>query len=238
MTPDAADRLAQLWRSQAVSGATSDMVYQVLQEAIVSGILPPGQPLGEVQLARQFDVSRTPIREALARLEAEHFAERISRRGLIVGHVTPQQIVDVYVVRGAVDGLAAQLAAEHATPADISNLTWINAQFARAVETGDLDAMAEVNLQFHAAVAHVSCNALLEGIVHQVHFLVRRFGSTTFVHPGRAEASIEEHRRLVEAIQAGDRQRARAIAEEHMATARQIRIAMLARESAAASDAG
>jgi DNA-binding GntR family transcriptional regulator len=227
---EVANGLTQLWQSQNVTGATSDMVYSVLHEAIVSWILPPGQRLGEEQLARLFDVSRTPIREAIFRLETEQFAERIPRRGLVVSHVTPQQIIDVYVVRGALDGLCAALAAEHATPADVSTLNWINASFARAAEAGDLAQLAEINLQFHEAIAQVTRNALLQNLVKQVHYLVRRFHSTTFSQPGRAHASVAEHQRLIDAIAAGDARHARQMAEEHMVTARGIRVAMLEHE--------
>jgi DNA-binding GntR family transcriptional regulator len=206
------------------------MVYAVLHEAIVSRILPPGQRLGEELLGRLFTVSRTPIREALFRLETEQFAARIPRRGLVVSQVTPQQIINVYAVRGVLDGLSASLCAEHATPAVVSNLDWINSLFARAAEDGDLDEMARVNLQLHEAIAHAADNPLLESMVKQVHHLVRRFHSTTFSQPGRAIVSFAEHQRIIDAIAAGDPVQARQLAEEHMAIARRLRIEMLEHE--------
>ncbi|HET7094736.1 MAG TPA: GntR family transcriptional regulator, partial [Thermomicrobiales bacterium] len=96
------DQLRSLWRLQGVTGATSDMVHQVLHEAIVRSILPAAQRLGEVQLATLFEVSRTPVREALLRLEAERLAERVPRRGLVVRGITPKEIVDLYVLREAI----------------------------------------------------------------------------------------------------------------------------------------
>src|SRR5437763_17198432 len=112
---EGAESLISLWRAQPVTGATSDMVYAVLREAILSGMLAPGQRLAEVAFASLFNVSRTPVREALVRLETTGLAHRVPRRGLVVGRITPQEIVEVYVVRENLDGLAASLAAQFAT---------------------------------------------------------------------------------------------------------------------------
>jgi DNA-binding GntR family transcriptional regulator len=236
-SPDVAERLRALWQQQAIDGATSDVVYRALHEAIIMSILPAGQWLGEVQLARLFEVSRTPVREAILRLEADHLAVRIPRRGLVVSKITPQETIDVYVVREAIDGLAAALAAEMATPAEISNLEWINEQFARAAEAGDLDALAETNLRFHEAVAAASRNALLISFVKHIHRLVRRFRTTTLGYPGRAMEAVAAHRSLVQAIAARDAERARMIAMQDMAVARRIRVSMLQDEGESPIDA-
>lgn len=227
LSQDAVEFLARLWENEALTGATSDILYRVLSEAIIAGVLPPGQRLTEEQLASLFDVSRTPVREAIVRLEAEHFAVRVPRRGLVVSRITPQEIIDVYTVRGAIDGLAAALAAEHATPADVSTLSWINEQFAAAAHANDIRAMADLNLQFHEAVGKAARNSLLSNVMRQIHHIVRRYRSTTFTEPGRGLKSVEEHRAVIDAIGARDAARARSLAETHMATARLIRIEML-----------
>lgn len=233
--PEWAESLAQLWRSQAVTGATSDMVYAVLHEAILSGILSPGQRLREESFAALFSVSRTPVREALVRLEATGVAHRVPRRGLIVGQITPQEIVEVYVVRETIDGLASYLAAQYATPGDVAHLASINDEFTRAAERGDANEMARLNLEFHTAVALAARNSLLLQFIEHIHRLVRRFPGTTFQHPGRAMSAVEEHEQLIAAIRAGDAERARQIASASMATARRIRITMLARDAEAVS---
>lgn len=227
LSQDAVEHLGKLWADEALTGATSDILYRVLSEAIIAGVLPPGQRLTEEQLASLFEVSRTPVREAIVRLEAEHFAMRVPRRGLVVSQITPQEIIDVYTVRGAIDGLAAALAAEHATPADISTLSWVNEQFATAAHANDVRAMADLNLQFHEAIGKAARNSLLSNVMRQIHHIVRRFRSTTFTEPGRGLKSVEEHRAVIDAIGARDAARARKLAEAHMATARQIRIEML-----------
>jgi DNA-binding GntR family transcriptional regulator len=229
ISPDSSQQLTEMWDNQAMTGATSDMVHSVLQEAIISQVLKPGQRLTEEPLAGLFSVSRTPVREAIVRLEAEHFAERIPRRGIVVSRVSRQEIIDVYVVREASDGLAAYLAALHATPTDISRLEWINQQFSAAASAAnhDLTELAALNLRFHEALAEASKNTLLMKFVKQVHNIVRRFGNTTFRDPERVRITAVEHARLVEAIKAGDAELARAVAVEHTAEARRIRIAMI-----------
>jgi DNA-binding GntR family transcriptional regulator len=224
---EGAENLKALWQAQVITGATSDMVYAILHEAILSGILPPGQRLGEELLAALFDVSRTPVREALLRLETTGLAHRVPRRGLIVARITPQEIVEVYVVRETLDGLAAYLAAQFATPSDVAHLVTINEQFSRAAQAGNAVAMADLNLRFHEAIARVARNSLLSQFLTQIHHQVRRIPGTTFQHPGRAARAVEEHASIVKAIQAGDAEQARQLATESMATARRIRIAML-----------
>jgi DNA-binding GntR family transcriptional regulator len=229
---DGAEGLIKLWQAQPVTGATSDMVYAVLHEAILSGVLLPGQRLAEESFAALFNVSRTPVREAFVRLETTGLAHRVPRRGLIVGKITPQEIVDVYVVRETMDGLAAYLAAQFATPGDVAHLASINAEFALAAERGDAKEMARLNLEFHTAIAASARNSLLVQFLENIHHLVRRFPGTTFQHPGRAAEAIEEHEQLIAAIRSGDADDARRIASESMAKAREIRIAMLARDAA------
>lgn len=224
------DGLQRLWTSQALTGATSDMVYHVLREALITRVVPPGDRLPEEHLARVFQVSRTPVREALFRLEAEGLAQRIPRRGLVAPHVTPREILDVYVVRESLDGLAAWLAAGVATPADLATLTALNDEFAALATGDDLRGMAEANLVFHEAVARAAGNAVLLDLLQQIHHRVRRFSGTTFSRPGRPETAAAEHRHLIDAIGARRPELAREIATAHMATAREIRIAMLQAE--------
>ena len=131
--------------------------------------------------------------------------------------------------------LAAFLAARSATPGDVAHLASINSEFARAAERGDTAEMARLNLEFHTAIAAAARNSLLVQFLEHIHHLVRRFPGTTFQHPGRPKSAIEEHEQIIDAIRAGDAERARAIASESMATARYIRIAMLARDAEAVS---
>jgi DNA-binding GntR family transcriptional regulator len=213
--------------------AAADGVYEALREAIVAKRLLPGDRLAEEQLAKQFGVSRTPVREALLRLEAEQFAARVARRGLVVRPIPEREVLEVYAVRAALDGLAASLAAEQATPPDRARLRWIHEQIREAADRSDYAKIAELNIELHEALCDAGHNGMLLLFMRQIHDWVRRFGEsdTTFSRPGRAAEAIVEHEEMIGAIGAGDRERAGVLAREHMNRAREARIAMLRERS-------
>lgn len=224
------DRLAALdglWAAHSTSAGAADAVYATLREAIISGLLRPGDNLIEEHIARQFGVSRTPVREALLRLEAEHLARRIPRRGLVVHTISEHQVLEVYTVRTALDSLAARLAASEALPAEIAHLRWINQRLAEAVAQDDDASMSDLTTEFHLALARAAHNGILLHFTEQIHGWVMRLGTTTFAYPGRPALGLEEHERLIEALTAHDPEAAERVARQHMAGAHQIRIAML-----------
>jgi DNA-binding GntR family transcriptional regulator len=222
-------RLGTLDHRPLERSAAADGVYEALREAIVARRLLPGDRLAEEQLAKQFGVSRTPVREALLRLEAEQFATRVARRGLVVRPIPEREVLEVYAVRAALDGLAATLAAEQATPPDLARLRWISEQIREAASTSDYARMAELNIELHEALCDAAHNGMLLHFMRQIHDWVRRFGEsdTTFSRPGRAAVATDEHDGIIEAIAAGDAERAGGLAREHMNGAREARIAML-----------
>lgn len=205
-------------------GSSADAVHDALVEGIENGWLVPGTRLGEVYLAGVFSVSRTPIREALMRLEAEHLVERDRHRGLVVSRVTVEQIIEIYVVREALDGAAARLAASSALTLDIEELTQINDRLDGAARARRFAAMAELNVQFHLILARASRNEMLLRFTEQLYRFVRRFETTTFSHPGRAESALAEHRELIDALRRRDPAGAERIAREHMRRALDVRI--------------
>ena len=205
-------------------GSTAEAVYGAVAESIENGWLAPGSHLGEEYLAAIFSVSRTPIREALMRLEAEHLAERDRHRGLVVGRITSTQIVEIYVVREALDGAAARLAATQAQALDLNRLDQINNRMREAAVAERYADMAAMNLDFHAVLTAASRNEMLQRFGEQVHRWVRRFASTTFSYPGRALEAVDEHARLVAALRARNPDEAERIARDHMRRAMEIRI--------------
>ena len=169
----------------------------------------------------------TPVREALFRLETEHLAERLERRGLVVRGITEAEVLEVYTVRAALDGLAAGLAAVHGLPADHARLRWLNDRLGEASARQDFPVVAELHIQFHEALCEAAHNGMLLQFTRQLHDWVRRFGTTTFSVPGRAAAALAEHVALVEAIEAGTPDVADRRGRDHMIGAREVRLAML-----------
>jgi DNA-binding GntR family transcriptional regulator len=224
-----ASTLTALKALQDPQAPAADSVYRALRQGIITGVLAPGARLGEEALAGELKVSRTPVREALLRLEAENLADRAPRRGLIVSRVSPEEIIEVYRVRQVIDGLAAELAAESAASQDIMRLAAIHERFERANHDGDVPALLAANLQFHEAIAEAGRNHVLLMLMRQIHDRVRRFQGTTFTEPGRADAVLAEHARMLEAIQRRDPAAASKEAREHMGRALFVRISMLSR---------
>jgi DNA-binding GntR family transcriptional regulator len=183
---DVVQRLSQLDNGPLSRSAAADGVYEALREAIVSRQLQAGDRLAEEQLAKQFGVSRTPVREALLRLEAEQFAARVARRGLVVRPIPEREVLEVYAVRAALDGLAATLAAEKATPPDIARIRWISRQIAEAAGESDFARMATLNIELHEAICEAAHNGMLVLFMRQIHDWVRRFGSGAREHMNRA----------------------------------------------------
>jgi DNA-binding GntR family transcriptional regulator len=222
----AADLIA-LWRKYENEPVASDAIYATLREAILGGILPAGERLAELQLAAHFNRSRTPVREAIVRLESERLAERSARRGFVVGGISREEILEVYAVREVIDGLAARLAAQGCLPAELDHLVWLNRRLRKAGDQRDYRLMVELNIEFHEGVARASRNGLLLQFTRQIHDWVRRFTDTTFSYRGRAAEAVKEHDALLDALARRDPDAAERIARAHMTKATAVRIAML-----------
>lgn len=201
-------------------------VYEQLRETIVNGHYPAGEPLVETALAAQFSVSRTPIREALRRLEQDGLVERGSR-GMHVRSRSPEEILEIYEVRTTLEGAAARAAAERRTPLDLARLDQLH-QAMLSASTDNPEDLASANRKFHEMIWSMSHNATLVDLLTRLHAHLIRYRETTLSYPERWDAVLREHQQLVEAIKDGDRERAGKIAEDHMVAARNVRLQMYA----------
>ncbi len=208
-------------------GSTVDAVADTLREAILDGELQPSEWLREMELARELSVSRTPVREAFRRLASEGLVVIAANQGAMVAHMTIEDILEVYAVRENLEGLAARLAAKNRTTEHLEGMKVALEQMRQAVADERVSELAHLNLVFHRAVRETSKNQLLRRFLGQVEHGVRRFGDTTLRLPGRAEETLEEHSRIVEAIAAGDTEAAEKFSIDHMRRARELRISML-----------
>jgi DNA-binding GntR family transcriptional regulator len=215
-----------LYERHAGTGSTADAIYVTMAEGILSLALPAGWRLGEERLATLFSASRTPVREALTRLESEGLAARTKRRGLIVATITTDQVFELYAIREALDGTAARLAAHARTDADITTLQQANERIQRAARENDLPTLLGANVAFHQALAAASRNEMLKRFVAQIHQTVLRFRSTTLSVPGRADEAVAEHEAIIEAIRDRDEELAEEAARRHMRHVVTARMAM------------
>lgn len=214
-----------------MEGTTGVDVYQQLREAIVDGTLDADAPLTELTLAAKYNVSRTPVREALRRLEQDGLVER-GARGMQVRGRSPEEILELYEVRITLEGAAARAAAERRTDLDLLKLERVHSSMVET-STDDPERLATANRKFHEAIWATSHNATLVDLLGRLHAHLIRYRETTLTYHDRWAAVLDEHRQLIEAIKAGDRERAGRIAEEHMTGARNVRLQMYAEADAA-----
>jgi len=188
-------------------------VYEALVELIVAGALRPGQHLVESELARQLGVSRQPVREALHRLEAEGWIDLRPSQGAFVHVPTDSEVDQLLDVRELLEGATARLAARAATLEAVAALRKVWQEGAAAVESGDVTRTVTANNKFHAAVAELAGNAVLAQLSEIVGRRVRWYYRK--VAPARGHESWSEHAELVAAIEAGDEDKAGALARMH-----------------------
>ncbi len=198
-----------------------EVVAETLREAIVNGTLSPGERLMEIQLAEELGVSRTPVREAIRKLELEGFVVMIPRRGTYVADLSIKDINEVFEIRTALDVLAAGLAVERITEDELEQLERLLVEISDLTEQGDADKIVEVDGLFHDILYRASRNDRLVGIINNLREQFTRFRSISMQYPGRIQKTVEEHRRLVEAIAGRDLELAQQIAREHMENSEQ-----------------
>jgi len=195
--------------------------YTLILEAIDSHVYRPGDRLVESDLAERLGVSRTPIREALQRLETQSLLTR-DGRSLIVSSLDHTQMAELYVVRGELEGLAARLAASHATPEEKHVLR--DMVTADRALLGDPSALSRANKRFHKQIHLASHNRFLVQQLDLVHRSMALLATTSLAAEGRGEGALEEHEAIVAAIEAGDGDGADAALREHISHAFMTRL--------------
>ena len=209
--------------------------YTLILEAIDAGVFKPGDRLVEADLAERFGVSRTPVREALQRLETQSMLAR-DGRSLIVASLDHNQLAELYVVRAELEGLAARLAARHATPEEVRVL---NAMVAEdRAYLNDPEALARANRRFHRQVHLASHNRYLVQQLELVHRSMALLATTSLAAEGRGTAALAEHAAIVAAIAVGDPVAAEAALKAHISQAFETRLKLDAAAPRRAGQAG
>lgn len=193
-----------------------DRVRLALADEIVRGIIGPGVALDEASIAQRFDVSRTPVREAIRQLEAIGFAEARPHRGAVVPLFTPEKLNEIFLVMAELEALCARLAAEYATAADKDALQQVHAACRDAAHEGDIGRYYELNIKFHETVYSIGHNSFLAEVTMGVRNRVAPFRKAQFQSMGRLARSVEEHEAVVAAILAGDAEKAAAAMRDHL----------------------
>ncbi|GAA1487999.1 GntR family transcriptional regulator [Brachybacterium sacelli] len=198
-----------------------DQAYTVIRDAILSRRLAPGSRLSVPEIARQLDISRSPVREAIARIEYEGLAESVSHRGAVVVEIGLDELVGIYDLREVLEGLAARLATRAADPTLIDDLEQNWQGHHDAVDSGDVERHMELDAAFHRRIREAGGNLRLSDHLRQLQGQIRVAMSTTVARRGGMHAALAEHRALIDAIRGGDPANAETVARDHITRLRE-----------------
>ncbi len=196
-----------------------EIVFEHLREAIIKGVLKPGERLMEMQLAEEMGVSRTPVREAIRKLELEGLVIMVPRRGAYVSDLSIKDVAETFEIRGALEAMAAGLAAERINDDELEEIERILVKISESIEKNDIKAVIEHDESFHAILYKASHNDRLVQIISNLREHIQRFRSTSLTAPGRLKAVLFEHRQIAEAISERNAELAQRLAQEHIENA-------------------
>lgn len=206
-------------------GSIATAVAEALREAILDGALAPATWLRESDIAAELGVSRTPVREAISRLQNEGLVSRTANSGAVVASLSLDDIIAVYAVREALEATAARLVASTPRAGLLAALEETYVEMEAAIGTPAAgERLGELNLSFHARIRDASGNAYLRRFLLEVEHAVRRFRRSGYDDPAHMSRSLSEHRSIIDAIASGDAELAAKVSADHMRAACEVRI--------------
>ncbi|MGI6144410.1 MAG: GntR family transcriptional regulator [Peptococcia bacterium] len=205
------------------------LVYEALRDAIINRVLKPGERLMETELAEEMGVSRTPVREAMRKLELEGYIVMVPRKGAYVAGLSIKDITNLFEIRGALESLAAGLAASRATKEEIEEMERSLVMEANLFKTSDVLNTIEVDTNFHELIYKASKNNRLQNLIIDLRDQIQRYRTTSLAVPGRMKFALSEHRRIVEAIAAGNVQEAQIATKEHIESAENVLLEVISK---------
>lgn len=200
----------------------ADAAYAELRSAILAGDLAPGTTIVETDVASLLDVSRTPVREALRRLELEGYLERQPGGRLSVHSYTDREIRDLFLVRGLLEGYAARLAATRIADGELDELERLLERDMEALREHEIDELAALNDQIHGVVLEASRNRTLRDLVANLRERIHGLGAFAVGAGEDQHRFVEEHARMVGLLREGDAEAVEDLAREHVQKARDV----------------
>ncbi|WP_352420299.1 GntR family transcriptional regulator [Proteiniborus sp.] len=193
-----------------------EIVFESIREAILDGRLKPGERVMEVQLAEKLGVSRTPVREAIRKLELEGLLVMEPRKGAYVADISLNDVVDVLEIRSSLEGLAASLAAIRANEEEIELLRQKAVEFKQCIEKKDVQGMINKDTEFHEVILLAAKNKKLTSIIESLREQVQRFRVAYFTEYNMTTYLVEEHQNVLNAIENREPERASKYAQNHI----------------------
>jgi len=176
-----------------------EVIFETLRERIVSGEYEPGQRLIANDLAEEFDISRMPVREALTRLASTGLVELIPYKGAIVNELTAEDFVEIFHIRGVLEGLAARLACPYLTEKDLETMRAANAEVKEMIDKDDVD-FQRVNRLFHSVIWTRTKSERLTTLLANLYSEAAQYRRMTMIQPGRMVTVYEEHEEFLQAL--------------------------------------
>jgi DNA-binding GntR family transcriptional regulator len=201
------------------------VAFAKLMAAIKDGVFRPGDRLREIDIAERFSLSRTPIREALRRLEAERIIEHRPRIGAIIRTLDQTEVVELYEMRLVLERTAAKMAAKHAMEAEVDALADLNKNITKAVHNPSR--VAAINQQFHRAIYLATRNRFLLESARALNNALLLLGPTTLADEARINTVVHQHNQIIDAISRGDIEAAGVASEAHLQTSLRHRLSVM-----------
>jgi len=205
----------------------ADQVFEKLENDIIHGVYQRGEILTELKLVEQLGVSRTPIREALRKLEQERLIEETGKGSLVLG-ITEDDLLDIMNIREKIEGLAAYYACINMTQEGKEKLTHIVDLQDFYFSKWDTEHLRQADDMLHDTICELSCRTVIRDTLAPLHRKTRRYRKTAMQDKNRAELSLQEHHAIVEAMQSGDPDQAKAAMDAHMS---KVKAYMLGRDA-------
>lgn len=207
-----------------------DVIFNTLRDAIVAGDLKPCERLMEVELAEKMGVSRTPVREAIRKLETEGLVTMVPRKGTHVAELSIKDIMDVLEVRAALDALATELAARHIRQEHLRQLENIHKQYVAAVQKENLSGAIKKDVEFHEAIYYASGNNKLMTVAGNLREQIYRFRVLYMKDFSNATDVLEEHQHILKALEEQNYEKASLLAKEHIMHQQQVIIQQMGKK--------
>lgn len=206
----------EIWKSEELS-PIRDKVYNYIKQAIVSGVYKSGERIIERELADQLQVSRTPIREALFRLESQGFVKTLPRKGVVVSKLSPEEVVEIFTILSSLESLAVKLAAQKANESHLEKLDQLIARMDEELSRTEFD---DTSTSFHFETYDIICEAAqsprLKQMLDSLSDYISSFVKLGYELPGRKRKAAEEHREQAKAVRGGEAEQAEYITRIHL----------------------
>lgn len=210
-----------------------ERIVDFIKDAVVTGRLKPGERVPEQEIAENFGISRTPIREAFRQLESEGFITVTPRKGAVVSSITDKDVSEFYVIKSLLEGFAARSACRKLTPREIKRLETLNANMMKCAEKGDFKGFFRHDNEFHDIFLKACGNDKLFNLTHQLVQQFERFRITALSLPGRMKESLAQHAEIIEAFRDGDADLVESLVRSNAEKGRDILVEEILKEGAA-----